>query len=58
MLSFLFLQSELPQRGIQESRRFCLIKTVKKYFEKKLKNILSVQKKFLLLHSQTKTEQF
>ena len=33
-----------------------MIKMVKKYFEKKLKNILSVQKKFLLLHSQTKTE--
>ena len=37
MLSFLFLQSELPQRGNQESRRFCLIKTVKKIFLKKIK---------------------
>ena len=45
MLSFLFLQSELPQRGTQESRRFCLIKTVKKYFEKKIKKYFVSSKK-------------
>ena len=56
MLSFLFLQSELPREVLRRVEDFVWLRRLKKYFEKKLKNILSVQKKFLLLHSQTKTE--
>ena len=59
MLSFLFLQSESPTKGDQESRSFLIEnEQFEKYFKKKFKNILSVQKNFVLLHSQTKTERF
>ena len=58
MLSFLFLQSELPREVFRRVEDLFELRRLKNILKKKLKNILSVQKKFLLLHSQTKTERF
>ena len=57
MLSFLFLQSESSTNGDQKSRSILdENEWFKNIFQKKFKNILSVQKNFILLHSQTKRE--